>query len=316
LVKIEAKARVKGATPPPERAAFFLTGGVDSLSTLRMNQLDFPKSNPGSFKDGILIFGLEVDRPEDFGHVASWLGELAQHCGINLLPVYTNERLLEDDWDFWIDVFEGAVLAAVGHALAGRLTSVTIASSFDIPNLHCVASHPMLDPFYSSQRLRVRHDGAALSRFEKTRVLADWDTGLQYIRVCNVTDQYRAEQLNCGKCEKCLRTMLSLMALGALDKSRAFPKTPLSAELIKEIILHRKNVRFWPELVAPLEQIGRSDLADAVRYVCDRYHGELGLRGAIRRFDRSRLNGGIDALKRAIWPNGTKNKPPRYTGAI
>src|SRR5207247_1576133 len=107
---------------------------------------------------------------------------------------------------------------------------------------------------------------------EKTRVLADWDTGLQYIRVCNVTDQYRAEQLNCGKCEKCLRTMLSLLALGALDKTRAFPKTRLSAELIKEIILHRKNVRFWPELIAPLEQIGRSDLADAVRYVCDRYH--------------------------------------------
>jgi hypothetical protein len=317
LVEIEAKPRAHGMVRPPERAAFFLTGGVDSLSTLRMNQLDFPKSNPGSFKDGILIFGLEVERTEDFQHVASWLGELAEKTGINLLPVYTNERSLDDDWNFWIDVFEGAVLAAVGHALSRRLTSVTIASSFDIPNLHCVASHPMLDPFYSSQGLRVRHDAAAISRFEKTRFLAEWDVGLQYIRVCNITDEYRADQLNCGRCEKCIRTMLALLAFGALERTRVFPKTELSADLIKEkVILHRKNFRFWPELVAPMEQIGRFDLADAIRYVCARYHGEIGWRGAIRRFDRARLNGGMSALKRAIWPNGTKNEPPRYTGAL
>ncbi len=305
LVRLEARPQREARPRPDDRAGFFLTGGVDSLATLRMNQLDFPRSNPGSFKDGILIFGLEVERMEEFDHVVRWLGELAEQAGINLLPVSTNERSLDPDWDFWIDVFEGAVLAAAGHALAGRLTTATIASSFDIPNLHRLASHPMLDPFYSSQSMRIRHDGAAFSRLEKTRILAGWNEGLQYLRVCNATHQYGPGQLNCGQCEKCLRTIIALMAAGALEKTRAFPRTEVSADLIKEkVVLHRKNFRFWPELIAPMDEIGRPDLAEAIRYVCARYRGETGWRGAIRQFDREHLNGGIGALKRALWPNG------------
>ena len=317
LVKIEAKPRSRSVARPPDRAAFFLTGGIDSLATLRMNQLNFPRSNRAAFKDGILIFGLEVERSEDFEHVRKWLGELAEHTGIKLLPLYTNERSLQDDWNFWIDVFEGSVLAAAGHALSGRLTTATIASSFDIPNLHRVASHPMLDPFYSSQHLRIRHDGAAFSRFEKTRVLADWDLGLQYIRVCNVTEEYRPDQLNCGNCEKCIRTMVALLGLGALDKTRAFPKRELSADMIRDIVnLHRKNFRFWPELVAPMEAIDRHDLANAIRYVVARYHREIGRRGAIRRFDRERLNGGMASLKRALWRQKRVDDNSYYTGAV
>jgi hypothetical protein len=317
LVEIEAKPRTQAAPARADRAAFFLTGGIDSLATLRMNQLNFPKSHPGSFKEGILIFGLEVERPDEFEHVKNWLAELADQIGINLLTIYTNERSLEDDWNFWIDVFEGAVLAAAGHAVAERLTTATIGSSFDIPNLHRVASHPMLDPFYSSQRMRIRHDGAAISRFEKTRVLSGWDLGLQYIRVCNATDQYGPDQLNCGNCEKCIRTMLSLLALGALDKTRVFPKRELTADLIREKAnLHRKNFRFWPELIAPMEKIGRRDLAEAIRYVCARYRGEIGWRGAVRRFDRERLKGGMSALKRALWANGQTGDESKYTGAV
>src|SRR5689334_23806299 len=104
LVQIEARPRAQTAPAKPDRAAFFLTGGVDSLATLRTNQLNFPTSHPGSFKEGILIFGLEVEKPDEFEHVRKWLGELAAQSGINLLTLYTNERSLEDDWNFWIDV--------------------------------------------------------------------------------------------------------------------------------------------------------------------------------------------------------------------
>ncbi|MEY2439703.1 MAG: hypothetical protein QOI34_1088 [Verrucomicrobiota bacterium] len=309
LVQIEAKPRVHPGNRPPDRAAFFLTGGIDSLATLRMNQLNFPSTHPGSFKDGLLIFGLEVDRNEDFKIVSEWLSQLADHTGITLLPVYTNERTLEQDWDFWIDVFEGAVLAAVAHGLTGRLSSATIAASFDIPNLHRVASHPILDPFYSSEQMRIYHDGSALSRFEKIRLLANWDMGLQYIRVCNVTSAYQRDRLNCGQCEKCIRTMLGLLAVGALDKTRAFPGTELSGAVIKErVILHRKNFRFWPELIVPLEQIGRSDLAEAIKYVLERFHGEIGWRGVLTRFDRKHLDGRLSALKQALKPS-VRRKP-------
>jgi hypothetical protein len=56
-------------------------------------------------------------------------------------------------------------------------------------------------------------DGADMSRFEKTRLVAAWDAGLQNIKVC--TRNWPGA--NCGECEKCLRTMLALTALNALN---------------------------------------------------------------------------------------------------
>ncbi|HUI06225.1 MAG TPA: hypothetical protein VL486_04400 [Verrucomicrobiae bacterium] len=302
LVRIEAPSRSRPlADSVVPRAGFFATGGVDSLATLRGNRLNFPPSHPGSIRDGVVIFGLEVEDAAAFELVLKLLRSLAGAADFTLVPVYTNERYLEPDWGFWIDVFEGAVLAAVGHALRRRLTEISIASSFDIANLHHLASHPMLDPFYSGHELRIHHDSAALSRLEKTRLLADWDVALRHLRVCNAVEHYQAGRLNCGRCEKCLRTMIALLIAGKLDQTHVFQQTELSEELVREVaVLGRTNFRFWPELIAPLEQMGRHDLARGVRYALDRYEGGLGWKGALRRFDRRRLNGVLYSLRRAI----------------
>jgi hypothetical protein len=316
LVRIEAKTSMHPAGLP-ERAGFFFTGGIDSLATLRGNRLDFALHHPGAFKDGLVIFGLEVDTTQAFEHVVKHLSGLAQQADLTVIPVYTNERYLEADWDFWRDVSEGAVLAAAAHALGRRLTAATIASSYDIPNLPYLASHPMLDPFYSSYDVRIRHDGAALSRFEKTRLLVGWDLGLQHIRVCNQTAQYQADRLNCGQCEKCLRTMLALLAVGALEKTAAFPSTRLSEEVIRaRVRLSRTNFRYWQELIAPLEAVGRHDLARGVRYVLARYHGEIGWKGALKRFDQVYLHNRLRALKHAFLPLEHRDVPTTFTGAV
>jgi hypothetical protein len=314
-LRLEARGvRLPRSPRIPDRAGFFYTGGIDSLATLRANRLAFPPEHPGYIRDGILVFGLEVEDRAAFQHVIGQLTPLAHEAGIEVLVVETSERYLDPDWNFWIDVFEGAVLAAVAHALAGRLTAVSIAASFDIPNLHRLASHPMLDPFYSSVDVRIRHDGAALSRFEKTRLVAGWEPGLRHLRVCNDTRAYGATRLNCGHCEKCLRTMLALLAVGALDRATAFPPVEITEARIRDVArLHRKNFRFWAELIEPLERAGRHDLARGVRYVLDRYHGELGWRGAGKRFDRLYLNGGLQALRNAFRRGSSEPQP--FTGA-
>ncbi len=38
--------------------------------------------------------------------------------------------------------------------------------------------------------------------------------------------------LNCGKCEKCVRTMLALLALGVLHRSHAFPVNDVDEKLV------------------------------------------------------------------------------------
>lgn len=303
LVRIEAKTRSGLPTPRiPERAGFFFSGGIDSFATLRANRLDFPPEHPWSIKDGLLVYGLELDAPESFEHVMHSLARVAQEVGITLIPVYTNlylnyrQKDAESNFSFWADELEGAVFSAIAHAFTQRFSVVSIASSFDIPNLHPHGSHPLLDPNYSSSDLLIRHDGIALSRLEKTKLVADWKIALQHLRVCNVYKRYRPDRLNCGECEKCVRTMLALLALGVLDQTHAFPRQDVSAEEVKSP--DRITVPFYKELLAPLAERNRHDLVHAIeRGLAEYYDREPGIKASIKRFDRKYLGGN---LKKAV----------------
>jgi hypothetical protein len=302
LVRIEARTRSDVPTPrTPGRAGFFFSGGIDSFATLRTNRLGFPLEHPWSIRDGLLVYGLELDDPEAFQHVLDSLSGVAREAGITLVPVYTNVYLnyrqedAENHFDFWTDEFEAAAFSAIAHAFSGRLTVVSLASSFDIPHLHPHGSHPLLDPNYSSSDLRIRHDGIVLSRFAKTKLVAEWDVALQDLRVCNQYRQYRAGMLNCGECEKCVRTMLALLALGVLDQTHAFSRQDVSGERLRSV--NRTTVSFYEELIIPLAERGRHDLVRAIEQELAIYRGrEPGLKAKIKRFDRKYLDGRLKRL--------------------
>jgi hypothetical protein len=303
LIRIEAAPATQVMSPPAAaRSGFFFTGGVDSLAALRANRLSFPVSHPGSIKDGLLVFGLEVDQPEAFALVMEAVSEVAADSQVTLVPVYTNVRYLDEDWVFYRDEFQGAILAAVGHALAGRLTGLSIAATYDIPNLGPWGSHPLLDPHFATENLRIHHQGVALSRLQKVKLLLDWPLALNRLRVCNKGELYRPGKLNCGQCEKCTRTMLELAALGSLERSTAFPHE-ITEEAAGSVYIHDGYVAScYTELIEPLKERGRYDLVRGIERSLDAYRGEIGWRGILKRFDRNRLNGGLRALKRALFP--------------
>jgi hypothetical protein len=274
LVRIEAQTRSAPPSPrTPERAGFFFSGGIDSFATLRTNRLTFPAEHPWSIKDGVVVFGLELDTKEAFDYVLELLSPLARQLGINLIPVYTNLYLnyryedARNHFKFWLSEYQGAVFGALAHVLSRRFTVMSIAASDDISDLTPYGTHPLLDPHYSSYDLRIRHDGIALSRLTRTALIADWDVALQNLRVCNQFKRYRPGRLNCGRCEKCIRTMLALVALGKLDQTHSFPRQDIDEETVisikhftPDVILH------YRELIAPLEKVGRSDLARAIKF--------------------------------------------------
>jgi hypothetical protein len=80
---------------------------------------------------------------------------------------------------------------------------------------------------------------------EKSRLLAQFPEVLSRLRVCwaNLGDY------NCGHCEKCIRTMLGLKALG-IDRCEAFPGT-LTPQLVRGQKLDHSSVLFWRELLCP-----------------------------------------------------------------
>ena len=256
--------------PPRHRAGLVYSGGIDSIAALRLNMMHYPEAHPGRIRDCFFIHGMDIGgvvargmKYYVFDRALAAMHAVTEAAGVTAVPVYTNIRHLHDERELWLNRFFGAVLAAVGHAFSRRVDLFSIASSYDLENLGPCGSHPLLDPNYSSLDLRIHHRDVELTRIDKLRVVSQWEPGFQNFRVClaNVEDR-----LNCGKCEKCVRTMLGLLGIDALHKTRAFVEddvTPDMLDAFKITIRHRDP--FYREVLPLLEKQGRTDLTDKIR---------------------------------------------------
>lgn len=283
------------------RAGLFFSGGVDSLAALRNNRLNFSQEHSSSIKDGLLVYGLLKGEDEfnpAFKRVIGAVSEIARDADLNLIPintnVYTHLRDLDQDFRFWRYEYQGAALAAIAHAFSRRLTKVSIAATYDLANLDVWGSHPLLDFNFSSSNLQIQHENIALSRLAKTKLIADWDLGLKNLRVCNNSQIYESDRLNCGKCEKCVRTMTALIALNLLQQTDAFPASDLTENhlVAKARISDSYEASCYRELILPLSAIDRYDLVRGIQKAIARYQ-EKDLKGIIKKIDRTLLKGFI-----------------------
>ena len=322
LVEIEP---TKGFGPPMPRPmpriASFMSGGVDAQATLRRNRLDFPLDHPGSIKDCFLVHGIDLggyekfDKKErNFELAVSSLSVLATEAKVTLIPVFINLRFLDDSDVFFAHEFHGAVLAAIAHTFSNRITTALIASSDYIRVLRPWGSHPLLDQYYSSSSVLIRHDSIEITRFEKLTMLTQWDAALQTLRSCY--HPFRPDDvLNCGKCEKCLRTMTGLLVLGKLRECSTFQFNDVSSEMLNSLkpsissyspafaadqflplYLDGGNADQWRQLVGPLKEIGRRDLATV-------------LEAKLAEFDKDQKR-----LARSNWKGAVKQIDQKYFG--
>jgi len=317
IVTIEAKMKTgvqNGRTP--ERTGMFFSGGIDSYGTLCANRLNYPEGHAGYIRDGLLLYGQNIEsdnRPETFAEAYADLSRVAKDGGVVLIPVYTNIRLLDDSREMFT-VNHGAILGAVAHAFSRRLTTVCIGSGDSIPGLRYfnklffippLGSHPLLDPCYSSSDVRIRHDGLSISRLDKIKMIAGWDLALNNIKVCGPNWPGK----NCGQCEKCVRTMLGLVAAGALEKTTAFPLDDVTAELaakvhFKEPIYGYTIEQDYLELIDPLREKGRLDLVNAIKEAVRRgYHRKPSFISRLREIDNKYLAGTLSRIKRTMRRN-------------
>ena len=297
-IQIEAKTKASlPNTQTPARTGLFFSGGIDAWANLRMNRLQIPTEYPSSIKDCLVIDGLTKSSRDYFETAVSSFSAVSEEMGVTIIPVYTNiySHLMDIDrnYRFWKDVFNGAALAAVAHTFSSRLTAASISSGEDIPNLIPLGSHPFIDPHYSSYDLKISHDGIKLSRLKKTELVADWDVAFQNLTVCNMAEKPPG-RLNCGRCEKCIRTMTTLVALGKSNDSNAFGETTVS----KQLIITRANMSntgikaMYEELIPLLEERNRFDLVEGIKCLTARYD-ERNLKGWLKKCDRNLLKGFI-----------------------
>ncbi len=264
---------------PGLRVASFFSGGVDAFHTaLRHRE---------TVTDLVLVHGFDIPlvRTALRQRISASLRHAAAGLGKRLIEVETNSREITERHVSWTYQQFGNALIGVGHALGGTVRRVLIPSSETYRHLDPLGSHPMTDPHLGSECLAVTHDSADRTRDEKTDLVATSDTALQHLRVCfkNPDDTY-----NCGRCEKCVRTMLNLLAAGALDRCTAFP-LPLTPTLIHQVEIPADIVLYHAEAnLKRLEARGTDpSIILAVRDLVLRYRQHMAGRtlGALSRLD-------------------------------
>lgn len=231
--------------PSSKRVGAFFTGGVDSFYT-------FLKHNE-EITDLIFAYGLDIKLKDTVlrEKVSKKIHEIASEFGKNVIEIETNALELFDYYVNWGKLGHGAALAAIGHLLSSSFHRIYIPSSYSYSNLFPWGSHPILDPLWSSDTLEFIHDGCEATRVKKVALISKYDIALHSLRVCwtNPDSVY-----NCGKCEKCTRTMINLKINNALYRCTTFSEE-LDIKQVKKIVVNSEGTRaFIQENLDALEK--------------------------------------------------------------
>jgi len=169
----------------------------------------------------------------------------------------------------------GASYASVALSLGPLFGSVMFGASQgpEEPGPH--GSRADLIPLWSTSRTAVRIDAAELGKLGRAAVVASDPVALAHLKVCWVRDGPR----NCGRCEKCLRTMTCLAVAGALERTDRFD-APLTLEAIAAVKPSRNSPPLIRELVDHMPN-SQAELRDA-------WARKLGEAEAVERADRRR----------------------------
>lgn len=273
--EIQAPARTHPLPDVPRSTtALFLSGGVDSLSSLHWNVSRYPAGDPRRVGVAFFAHGLDVgdpnkqDRPDVWELGIRKLTALCEEHGVELVTIKVNLRNLAKNWRFYGKWQFASLLAAIAHAASSRIHRCIITPDNVLEYIqHPHGSHPWLNSYYGADFLEVTTgDMEQFSRLEKIRQLSQWPAALNSLRVCWDTTAIPEGHLNCGRCAKCVRTMLEFMACGQLAQTQAFPRNEVTPDMLKSThIRSHVEVEYFAELVTPLEAIGRHDLAATVR---------------------------------------------------
>ena len=234
--------------------ALLFSGGIDSMFALAA-------AEPG-LTDLVYVSGFDVNA--DHGEHARLAVEnaraVAASHGLGFVEVETDARFSGDRFLPW-EHYGGSVLGAVALVLRPLFHTVRVAPDYAWDDLRCESVHPMLHDCWQSEDSALRCDSAQWNRAEKCGRLAARPDLLRHLRACW---EMSPDFLNCGRCEKCLRTLAGLAIHDADIPSGVFgaPADPASLGALE---VGPKWVPFYQQLLAAAEERGAIAWADAIR---------------------------------------------------
>jgi hypothetical protein len=158
---------------------------------------------------------------------------------------YDFHKRLGDSW--WHGLHHGLAIisAAIPMAFHLKIQCMYIASSNSPLFQVACASDPTIDNHIRFASGKVNHDAYELTRQDKVRVVIDYYTATKepvQIRVCFKNKE------NCCNCEKCLRTILSIVAEGSDPKDFGF-NVPKQLSSHVQLFLDKEVKSFTPTFI-------------------------------------------------------------------
>jgi len=216
---------VQDATSRKAPAVAAFSGGVDATYTVLRHRTDLAGRASLPLEAALLVHGFDIElaNSEAFSRAEKRARLLLQDTGIEVLTMRTNIRhLFDQEWEDGFSLAVGACLSM----LSSRFGYGLIGSSEPYEQLALPwGSTPLTDRLASSDNMQIVHDGADASRGEKVAAIANWPEAAEHVRVC-----WQGEDLgiNCGRCEKCVRTLLNFKLAG-IEHPSSFAHTRLTS---------------------------------------------------------------------------------------
>ncbi|MFI5180204.1 MAG: hypothetical protein ACHQPI_02305 [Thermoanaerobaculia bacterium] len=187
------------------------SGGADSAFTAFRYRTGNVEWRAPRVVAGMMVHGFDIPIEDAgaFACAADRSARMLASLGMDLIPVATNFREQPGDWE---DA-HGTTLASCLTLLKGRFSRGLIASSYPYSALILpYGSNPVTDGMMSSESFRISHDGADVAKIEKVKAISGWPEARRYLRVCWEGAQ---KDRNCGRCQKCVWTLLVFRMIGA-----------------------------------------------------------------------------------------------------
>ncbi|BCM93133.1 hypothetical protein IAD21_05021 [Abditibacteriota bacterium] len=228
LISIEVDSESESTIQASQRAISMFSGGVDSCYTVWRHTQNRCGRRALPLQTALMLHGSEIplENTELFERARQRSQNMLSAVGVELVPLATNSLSVMPGvhrlrW-FSTMLTSSLLLFQESHT-TGLVPSSLAYNELVLP--HTLT--PLNIPLYSTGRFAIEYDGAAFMRTKKMSEIVEWPEVLENLRVCNRPD---SADVNCGRCEKCVRTILTLRIIGIQDPP-CFPNTLSDADI-------------------------------------------------------------------------------------
>lgn len=238
--------------------ALLFSGGLDSTVSYIRNREKKPCL--------IFIRGMDIQTkyPDLWHTVKRHVLEFAKKENVKVSFVKSNIRELffegllsvEFGRSWWVRVSHGLVLIGLCAPLSKENFGTLLIASTRGPQKprevrYPLGSSPVIDERISWADVRVIHDCYNLNRQQKIRHVLKPFVETQYHPTLVVCTEPLRQDINCGKCHKCLNTMVGLILEGIDPNKCGFRMTDETLTMLKQSFINREYDVFEHDFVSP-----------------------------------------------------------------